>query len=141
MLRLLKPSCTMRVRSGGHTRANATIWNMYHGRTHSPSPPGPLRVSVAGVRCDRTQDWIVSVALLGTAIERLTIEGTKGHVEVKPGHKVRVADEGLAERDEIGAPLRNGFFGTTFVEAVIGHEESAKEPLDQIGRASCRERV
>src|SRR5262249_56613064 len=77
------------------------------------------------------EGWIGGGVVRGRAIERLTIEGTKGHVEVKPGHKVRVADEGLAERDEIGASMGNGFFGATFVEAVIGHEESVEEPLDR----------
>src|SRR5215475_4615161 len=89
---------------------------------HSPSPPSPLRVSVAGVRCDSAQDRIIGVALLGAAIERLAIERTERRVEVKPCHKVRVADEGLAERDEFGPPS---------VEAVIRDEESAEEPLDR----------
>src|SRR5262249_50367951 len=48
-----------------------------------------------------------------------------------PSNKVRVADEGLAKRDEIGAPLRDGLVGAHFVEAVIGHEEPAEEPLDR----------
>src|SRR5215467_991925 len=98
---------------------------------HSPSPPSPLRVSVAGVRCDSAQDRIIGVALLGAAIERLAIERTKRHVEVKPCHKVRVADEGLAERDEFGAPLRDGLIRPPSVEAVIRDEESAEEPLDR----------
>ena len=99
--------------------------------SHSPSSPSPLRVGMAGVGHDRPQDWIVGVALLRAAIERLAIEGAKRHIEIKPGHKVRVADEGLAKRDEIGAPLRDGLVGAHFVEAVIGHEESAEEPLDR----------
>src|SRR6516165_3902400 len=72
--------------------------------SHSPLSPSPLGVSMAGVGHDRPQDWIVGVALLRAAIERLAIEGAKRHIEIKPGHKVRVADEGLAKRDEIGAP-------------------------------------
>ena len=48
---------------------------------------------MAGVGHDRPQDRIVGVALLRAAIERLAIEGTKRHIEIKPGHKVRVADE------------------------------------------------
>src|SRR5262245_34039288 len=98
---------------------------------HSPSSPSPLRIRMAGVGHDRSQDWIVGVALLRSAIERLAIERAKRHIEIKPGHKVRVADEGLAKRDEIGAPLRDGLVGVHFVEAVIGHEEPAKEPLDR----------
>src|SRR5499433_89274 len=96
----------------------------------SPSSPSPLRVGMAGVGHDRPQDWIVGVALLRAAIERLAIEGAKRHIEIKPGHKVRIADEGLAKRDEIGAPLRDGLVGAHFVEAVIGHEEPAEKPLD-----------
>src|SRR6516165_1520501 len=99
--------------------------------SHSPSSPSPLRVGMAGVGHDRPQDWIVGVALLRAAIERLAIEGAKRHIEIKPGHKVRVADEGLAKRDEIGAPLRDCLVGAHFVEAVIGHQEPAEEPLDR----------
>src|SRR5262249_40895017 len=99
--------------------------------THSPSSPSPLRVGMAGVGRDRAQARIVRVALLRAAIERLAIEGAKRHIEIKPGHKVRVADEGLAKRDEIGAPLRDGLVGAHFVEAVIGHEEPAEAPLDR----------
>src|SRR6516165_10022720 len=98
--------------------------------SHSPSSPSPLRVGMAGVSHDRPQDWIVSVALLRAAIERLAIEWAKRHIEIKPGHKVRVADEELAKRDEIGASLRDGLVGAHFVEAVIGHEEPAEAPLD-----------
>src|SRR6516225_7576148 len=100
-------------------------------KSHSPSSPSPLRVSMAGVGHDRPQDWIVGVTLLRAAIERLAIGGAKRHIEIKPGYKVRVADEGLAKRDEIGAPLRDGLVGAHFVEAVIGHEEPAEEPLDR----------
>src|SRR5262249_12308380 len=99
--------------------------------THSPSSPSPLRVGMAGVGHDRPQDWIVIVALVGAAIGGLAMEGAKRHMEIKPGHKVRVADEGLAKRDEIGAPLRDGLVGAHFVEAVIGHEEPAEAPLDR----------
>src|SRR5499433_1137063 len=99
--------------------------------SHSPSSPSPLRVGMAGVGHDSPQDWIVGVALLRAAIKRLAIERAKRHIEIKPGHKVRVADEGLAKRDGIGAPLRDGLVGVHFVEAVIGHEEAAKEPLDR----------
>src|SRR5262249_24357311 len=108
--------------------------------THSPSPPSPLRVSVAGVRCDSAQDRIIGVALLGAAIECLAIEGTERHVEVKPGHKVRVADEGFAERDEFGAPLRDGLVGPPSVETVTGDEEAAEEPLDR-GRRELERKV
>ena len=80
-------------------------------KSHSPSSPSPLRVSMAGVGHDRPQDWIVGVALLRAAIERLAIGGAKRHIEIKPGYKIRVADEGLAERDEIGARLRDGLVG------------------------------
>src|SRR5262244_3902654 len=99
--------------------------------SHSPLSPSSLRVSVAGVGHDRPQDWIVGVALLRAAIQGLAIEGAKRDIEIKPGYKVRVADEGLAKRDEIGAPLRDGLVSAHFVEAVIGHEEPAEEPLDR----------
>jgi len=87
---------------------------MAAGIHHHPQALSESAWQACGATCAR---------LDSQAIERLTIERTKGHVEVKPDHKVRVADEGLAECDEIGAPLRNGFFGATFVEAVIGHED------------------
>src|SRR5262245_19510320 len=86
---------------------------------------------MAGVGHDRPQDWIVGVALLRAAIERLAIGGAKRDIEIKPGYKVRVADEGLAKRDEIGAPVRDGLVSAHFVAAVIGHEEPAEEPLDR----------
>jgi hypothetical protein len=41
---------------------------------------------------------------------------------VKPGHKVRVADEGPAERDEIDATMRDGLVGAISVEAVVGDD-------------------
>ena len=75
--------------------------------SHSRSSPSPLRVGMAGVGLDRPQDWIVGIALLRAAIERLAIEGAKRYIEIKPGHKIWVTDEGLAKRDEIGAPPRD----------------------------------
>src|SRR5262249_4310729 len=120
-------------------RGNAALRSLSRARrtlpltdaSHSPSSPSPLRVGMASVGHDRPQDWIVGVALLRAAIERLAIGGAKRHIEIKPGYKVRVADEGLAKRDQIGAPLRDGLVGAPFVEAVIGHEEPAEEPLDR----------
>src|SRR5215468_3014200 len=114
-------------------RVNLSLSPLYPSSdaSHSPLSPSPLRVGMAGVGHDRPQDWIVGVALLRAAIERLAIGGAKRHIEIKPGYKIRVTDEGLAERDEIGAPLRDGLVGAHFVEAVIGHEEPAEEPLDR----------
>src|SRR5262249_48954662 len=86
-----------------------------HGRRGSrPSARLDSRCNPAPRRHRASRDW-----------------GAKRHIEIKPGYKVRVADEGLAKRDEIGAPLRDGLVGAHFVEAVIGHEEPAEEPLDR----------
>jgi len=51
-------------------------------------------------------------------------------VEIEPRHEVGVADERLAEGDEIGSALRDGLIGARFIEAVIGDDETAEAALD-----------
>ena len=56
------------------------------------------------------------------------MEGLSG--EIEPGQEVWVADERLAEGDEIGAALRDRLIGALFIEAVIGDDDPAEAALD-----------
>src|SRR5882672_5135019 len=115
------------------SRGSRTVLGARGGESppRDSTSPSPLRIGVAGVSRDRAQDWIVGVALLRAAIERLAMKGAERRVEVQPGYEVRVADEGLAEGNEISAPLRDSLVGALLVEAVIRDEDSTEEPLDR----------
>src|SRR5262249_58376801 len=58
-------------------------------------------------------------------------EGLKADRPKRPGYQLRVAGDGLANRREVGAPPRHGLVSAHFLEAVLGHEEPAEEPLDR----------
>ena len=82
------------------------------------------------MRLDPAEQRIVGVALVCAAIEGLAVGGIERRVEIEPGYQVGVGDERLAEGDEIGAALCDGFVGACFVEAVIGDDDAAEAALD-----------
>ena len=84
------------------------------------SPPSPFGVMIAGMGGNRAENGIVGVALFRAAIQGVAIERHQRGVEEQSYHEVRIGNEGLAEGDEVGAPLGDGFVGAGLVEAIVG---------------------
>jgi hypothetical protein len=97
--------------------------------SHSPSSPSPLRVGMAGVGHDRPQDWIVGVALLRAAIERLAIEGAKRHIEIKPGQRSGLLMKGLPNATRSARPCAMASLARTLSKPLLAMKSPPKSRL------------
>ena len=70
---------------------------------------------VAGVRVNLTQGRVVGAALLAAAIKSFAVPGIQRCTELEPGYEIWIADEILAEGDEIGAAMLDRLIGARFL--------------------------
>src|SRR5262245_40846522 len=100
-------------------------------RCRAASTPGTLMVAVAGTLLDRTEEGIVRIPLLLTAIEGLAIGDGERRVKQQPDHKIGVGDERLAERDQVGATFGYRRTGPFLVEIVVGNDDAAEHAFQR----------
>src|SRR3984893_11419818 len=76
------------------------------------------------------QYWIVRVALLRASIQSFPIDWQQRRVEEQSYHQVRIGNEGLAERYEISASIRDGLVCARLIKAIVGYDKPAEQAFE-----------
>ena len=85
---------------------------------------------MAGMRGNRAQYRIVRVALLRASIQGFSIDWHQRRIEEQSYHQVRIGNEGLAERYEISASIRDGLVCAWLIKAIVGYDEPAEQAFE-----------